>query len=164
MTQDIYSHDNVSTTKIPMAPATRVRSNRRKSLSFAWLEEPYNHTRGEMSLWIAVITQAMMDALSRVNNAEAIYHKNEAIHWLTGNGKDFVMVCLCAGFDPDYIRRKAKRTLITPVAWRAEPRKGKRYLERKGYRNPTKRVKDNHHPAEDTPVQNKVITGCWAGQ
>src|SRR5947208_1331494 len=90
--------------------------------------------RGETSLWVAVITQAMMDALSRCNNAEATYHKHEAIHWLTGNSRDFITVCLFAGLDPDYVRRKSKRALAAPRPWRAEAGKGKRYLERKVYR------------------------------
>lgn len=100
-----------------------------------FLGKSYDSTRGETALWSAVITQALMDALSKSRSAEALYHKHTAIAWLTGNGKDFTMVCLCAGFDPDYVRKKAKRAITCPQRWRAEPGKGKRYLERKKYRN-----------------------------
>ena len=119
--------------------------------------------RGERALWVAVITQAIMDALSRANNSEARYYKNEAINWLTGNSKNFVSVCLNAGFDPDYIRRKAKRTLLQPKNWRAEAGKGKRYLERKEYRK-RKKKPVSHFTApissiEETPT---VIMGPWS--
>jgi hypothetical protein len=134
MTRNIYSDSHAT----PQHPPRYLQRRSSKQADLSWLEEPYNHTRGEMSLWVAVITQAMMDALSKANNAEAIYHKHEATHWLTGNSKDFIMVCLFAGFDPDYIRRKAKRTLIAPTRWRAEAGKGSRYIERKAYRRSKK--------------------------
>jgi hypothetical protein len=140
MIQDADSRHRPSATETSTASAARARPKRRKQHTLAWLEEPYNHTRGEMALWSAVIMQAMQDALNRTRNAEAIYHKNEAIHWLTSNSKDFHMVCLCAGFDPDYIRRNAKRSLLKPVAWRAEAGKGNRYLERKTYRQAKKNL------------------------
>lgn len=75
-----------------------------------------------------------MDALSRSRNPEVQYHKREAIYWLTENNKDFIIVCLHAGMDPDYVRQKAKRAINSPSPWRAEPGSGKRYAERKAYR------------------------------
>jgi len=104
-----------------------------------WLDGgPYNHARSEMALWVAVITQTMMDALNKATSAETTYCKNEAIHWLTSNSRDFITVCLYAGLNPDYVRRKAKRALIAPSPWRAAPGKGKRYQERKAYRQSLK--------------------------
>jgi hypothetical protein len=91
-----------------------------------------------------------MDALSRSRNHEALYHKHMATVWLTGSSKDFIMVCLCAGFDPDYVRKKAKRAIASPQRWRAEPGKGRRYLERKKYRH--KKVSDGDEPTPDTAV------------
>lgn len=120
---------------------SRPRTKRRGQPVFDFGGAPYNHARGETALWVAVITQAMMDALSNAASAEARYHKNEAIHWLTGNSRDFVMVCLSAGMDPDCVRRKAKRALASPSPWRAEAGKGKRYLERKAYRQKLKNQK-----------------------
>ncbi|MDE3016957.1 MAG: hypothetical protein KGI29_08590 [Pseudomonadota bacterium] len=112
------------------------RSRHRRPVE--WPNDPYNHARGETALWAAVITQAMMDALSRAVTAEVKYFKHEATVWLTGNSRDFRTVCECAGFDPGYVRRMAKRALSSPRQWRAEPGTGKRYLERREYRRRNK--------------------------
>lgn len=112
--------------------------SRGKSSSILWLEEAYNTARGETALWVAVITQAMMDALSRCKKSESRYQKHEAISWLTSNSKDFIDVCLAAGMNPDYVRLKAKKILASPLPWRAEAGKGKRYEERRKYREKQK--------------------------
>lgn len=96
--------------------------------------------RGEHALWAAVITQAMMDALSRKRTVEAQHYKQEAIHWLTCNSADFITVCLHAGFDPDYIRVQAKRAMANPKPWRAAPGKGKRYHKRQAQRRRRKQA------------------------
>ena len=127
--------------KVTPSPRKVSRRSPQKPRHHELWNEPYSGIRGERAVWVAVITQAMMDALSRAKNAEARYHKEEAIRWLTGNSKDFVTVCLFAGFDPDYIRMRAKRALAAPTLWRAEPGKGKRYLERKAYREKLKSQK-----------------------
>jgi hypothetical protein len=134
---------------------------KRKSKPYSCADEPYNTVRGESSLWVAVITQAMMDALSRAGSSEALYHKHEAINWLTGNSRDFVLVCLFAGYDPDYIRRRAKRALLTPVSWRAEAGKGQRYHELKAYR---KRLKEKAlGECEGKPAGDSIIiVGPWS--
>lgn len=122
-----------------MGSGTRKKTGRTIPTMSDW---PFGgHTsgvRGEHALWSAVITQALMDALSKSRSVEACYHKQEAIHWLTGNSKDFITVCLFAGFDPDYIRKKAKRAISNPNPWRAAPGEGKRYQERKKYRQQQK--------------------------
>ena len=104
---------------------------RRKSTGIPWLDEPYSQVKGETALWTAVITQAMMDALQRTTSAEARFCKDEAIRWLTSNSKDFIEVCHYANLNPDYVRCKAKKALVSPVAWRAAPGQGKRYKKRK---------------------------------
>lgn len=144
---------------------------RRKNTSPAmqtWLDEPYNSVRGETSLWVAVITQAMMDALSRSRHPEQQYHKQEALRWLTENSKDFHIVCYYAGMDPDYVRRKAKKSLVSPVAWRAAPGQGKRYLERRTYRQRIKKVRGMTNNEEDMrcdPLpaagECQIIAGPW---
>lgn len=113
-------------------------SKGRKVNLFNW-HEPPDDRLPEQSLWVAIITQAMMDALSRAGSAEAAYHRGEAIHWLTTPSKDFNEVCLNAGFEPDYIRRMAKKTLEKKRLWRAPAGKGKRYQERKLYRKRMKK-------------------------
>ncbi len=76
----------------------------------------------------------MQDALSHCQKSESRFNKHEATLWLTESGKDFVDVCLCAGLNPDFVRRKAKQAIAAPSPWRAEAGTGKRYEERKKYR------------------------------
>jgi len=157
MTQDVR-FDASAPNPIASSPKKNPPVHHRKTRHFDWCSGPHNPTKGEAALWMAVITQAMMDALSKATNSEARYHKHEAIRWLTGNGRNFITVCQLADVDPDYIRRKAKRTLASPVAWRAEAGKGKRYLERKAYR---KALKTPKKPLPDEDAGRMVITGPW---
>ncbi|MEQ1706626.1 MAG: hypothetical protein ABL867_11745 [Rickettsiales bacterium] len=121
--------------------------------SFIWLEKACNSARGEMALWVAVITQAIMDARSRCKKSESIYQKHEAICWLTGGSKDFNDVCLCAGLNPDYVRHKAKKIITSPEPWRAEAGKGKRYNERKKYREKQRsKAQDSEEPVTNTKI------------
>ncbi len=98
----------------------------------------------DKALWIAVISRAMLDAISTANDAEQRYHRQEAIAWLTGGGMDFHMVCLMAGMEPSEIRRKAKHAISNPRPWRAAPRTGARFLERLAYRQKLKSRKEIH--------------------
>ena len=135
-------------------------SKRIRSHTDRWLDLQTHHARGERALWVAVITQAMQDAQSRCQKAESVFCKHEAIHWLTGNSKDFITVCLCADMEPDYVRRKAKQVLGSPRPWRAEAGKGKRYLERKAYRE---RMRAEAKQAkQDKGHLPTVINGPWA--
>lgn len=109
---------------------------------------------GEAALWAAVITQALMDALHRPTTAEATYFKHEATVWLTENNRDFRMVCECAGFDPGYVRRMAKRALTSPRKWRADPGHGPRYLERRESRQRIKEEKSCLAPGTRYLEQN----------
>jgi hypothetical protein len=156
MTQEVNFPEeiNIPTQPIPL-PKPKPRPRHKQ---YELVYEPYNTVRGETAVWVAVITQAMMDAMSNARSSEALYHKHEATAWLTGNSKDFITVCHLAGMDPGYVRRKAKRALVAPIAWRAKAGSGKRYQERKSYRERTK-------PAPPTPITSitpTVITGPWA--
>jgi hypothetical protein len=167
MTQDMNFHEFISITRDKKSfPQKNKRESKKKTTGLYWFDDPYNAVQGESAIWVAVITQAMMDALTRSRNPEIIYFKNEAIHWLTGNSKDFVLVCLLAGMDPDYVRQKAKKALLAPIAWRAAPGSGKRYKERKAYREKQKSsAKERSQPDPAFPEfsnqQNKVIIGPW---
>ena len=130
----------------------------KRTLKLNWpFDSSSNPVRGECAMWSAVITQAMMDALSRARTSESSYHKQEAIHWLTSNSSDFTTVCLLAGFDPDYIRKKAKKAIANPRPWRAEPGQGKRYHERREYRRQQLLKNDaaNPSPYSSTPISQK---------
>ena len=143
---------HILTDKSKYRPRTRKRPQ--KTNSVAWLEEHYNSTKGETSLWAAVITQALMDALSKCTKTEAKHYKSEAMRWLTENSKDFIDVCLLAGLNSDYVRQKAKKSIISPSPWRAEAGKGKRYAERKKYREKQKLKEQQQDITNDLP---KVI-------
>lgn len=144
----------ISDTKSSSPHLKPPRKKRRKQDYLSWEAGPYNHVRGEMALWAAVITQAMMDALSHSRNPEIIQHKHEAIRWLTENTRDFVTVCHFAGMNPDYVRKRAKQAIANPVSWRAKAGEGKRYSERKAYRA---RVKKEKNKAATFPV---ISTAC----
>jgi hypothetical protein len=170
MTHNVHSDKCATNTTITsISPSGTLKTKNRKSNYDAFFLEPYNGARGETALWIAVITQAMMDALSHSKQSEAQYHKHEAIRWLSDNSKDFVEVCMSAGLDPDYVRRKAKRALVVPTLWRAAPGKGKRYLERKSYRERMKSsaTKEDsarriHSFSYTTDIGGQIIVGPWA--
>jgi len=132
MIQNIDTHDRIN----PSVPTSSkpLKLKRTKIKYYDIFPERHDPVRGETAVWVAVITQALMDALSKSQNSEALHFKHEATTWLTSNSQNFIMVCTLAGFDPNYIRRKAKRALVSPKSWRAEAGKGNRYAERKAYR------------------------------
>lgn len=72
----------------------------------------------EQSIWRAVITQALMDAASQSRKTEAKRSRNDALNWLLSDSRDFEAVCDNAGFDPGYIRRRAKEALARGFEWR----------------------------------------------
>lgn len=83
---------------------------RSKGTGYGWLLEGPGDTpvRGEVAMWRAVITQALMDALSGSNKTEMQYERSQAVVWLEGRGKDFHTVCHFAQLDPAYVRERAK--------------------------------------------------------
>lgn len=160
MTQDIQQkpaeQHNISST--PANPKPNKRTHR-WAKSIPWYCDIYNPVYGECGLWLAVITQAMMDALNRTRNPEHQKYRDEAIKWLTGNSVDFHFVCLLAGMDADEVRRRAKKAIVSPTRWRAEPGAGVRYTEKKYYRE---RVKREDAPPKTLPEEkSNVITGPW---
>lgn len=82
--------------------------------------QPFNAVRGEMALWQAVITQALMDASCNSHKYEAKLEKLKATRWLLGGSKDFVTVCYHAGLEPSYVREKIRLALSRNCRWRAD--------------------------------------------
>ena len=72
----------------------------------------------EPGLWRAVITQALMDAASRSRKSEAKRSRLDALKWLLSDNNDFEAVCDNAGFDPDYVRTRAREALGRNCEWR----------------------------------------------
>lgn len=72
----------------------------------------------EPGLWRAVITQALMDAASSSRKADARRLRQDALNWLLSDSRDFEAVCDHAGFDPDYVRTRARQALARGCEWR----------------------------------------------
>ncbi len=72
----------------------------------------------EPGLWRAVITQALMDAASQSRKSEAKQSRTAALKWLLTDSADFEYVCDNAGFEPSYVRRRAKEALERGCQWR----------------------------------------------
>lgn len=100
----------------PLPKPTRVRRQKGSSLDDLLFGEPINLSDNEQLLWCAVINQMRTDALSNSRKAEFRHRRREALAWLTGNSRDFRMVCELAGYEPDYIRERAIRELASHVA------------------------------------------------
>lgn len=81
-------------------------------------DSDFNPASGEMALWKAVITQALMDAGSESKKPEAQHEKAKAIRWLLGFSEDFVTVCLNAGKNPERVRDDAKAAIARGCVWR----------------------------------------------
>jgi hypothetical protein len=174
MKQDIHGEDiidnalctllphTVITPEVPTLPSHARKKLRKKEHSLChWFDGPYDTARGEAALWTAVITQALMDGMSKSNNPEQRYHKQVAIQWLTGGSKDFHMVCLMAGLDPGYVRSKSKKALFSVSPWRAPPGKGARYLERKAYRERHNKSEKQAVQEQPEPARAAILTGPW---
>jgi hypothetical protein len=72
----------------------------------------------EPGLWRAVITQALMDAATRSRKPDARRTREDALRWLLGDSNDFEAVCDNAGFDPGYVRKRAREALDRGCEWR----------------------------------------------
>ncbi len=72
----------------------------------------------EPGLWRAVITQALLDAVTRSQKSDARRTRETARNWLLSETRDFEIVCDNAGFDPGYVRRRAREALLRGCEWR----------------------------------------------
>lgn len=69
----------------------------------------------------------------REQNKERV--KDNARRWFYDRGSDLAFFCELAGYDPDYVRRIARRVELHGLPqWRAEAGKGKHYEARKATR------------------------------
>lgn len=69
------------------------------------------HDSPETSLWRAVVTQAMMDALSRSAKRLDRLERARAASWLSGTSRDFHMVCGLAEYSATRVRARAQAAL-----------------------------------------------------
>ena len=74
------------------------------SLENASIETP------EQKLWKAVLSQGVYEACSEKAQALPLTfgEMRSALEWVDLSNRDFITVCIFAGYDPAYIFRKAK--------------------------------------------------------
>lgn len=99
------------------------------------------HTHGsfadhEPGLWRAVITQALLDAASSSRKSDIRRARHDAIAWLLTDSRDFEAVCDHAGFDPDYVRTRARQALARGCEWRLPAGQGWRTQARRQSKRP----------------------------
>ena len=64
----------------------------------------------EQKLWRAVLSQGVYEACSKRARALPLTYgeMRSALEWVDLSNRDFIQVCVYAGYDPAYIFRKAK--------------------------------------------------------
>ena len=64
----------------------------------------------EQKLWKAVLSQGVYEACSKKSQALPLTfgEMRSALEWVDLGNRDFIQVCIYAGYDPAYIYRKAK--------------------------------------------------------
>lgn len=64
----------------------------------------------EEKLWKAVLSQGVYEACSKKAQALPLTYgeMRSALEWVDLSNRDFIMVCIFAGYDPKYVYRKAK--------------------------------------------------------
>ena len=64
----------------------------------------------EQKLWKAVLSQGVYEACSKKAQALPLTYgeMRSALEWVDLGNRDFISVCIYAGYDPAYIYRKAK--------------------------------------------------------
>jgi len=101
-------------------------------------------TNSEVSLWRAVITQALMDAKSNSKKNSFIKAKKEAISWLLGGSDDFILVCELADLDSKYVMNNAKKAIDRGCVWRK--------INHNSHRKPLKKTKKKHNSSKSEVV------------
>ena len=86
----------------------------------------------ETSLWVAVLTRAVLDACKGppqldMTKQTNIPHKNlygynhrAARHFLLSGGPHFREICEMAGRNPDYVRQKVRKILLRKDGWNVD--------------------------------------------
>ncbi len=97
-------------------------------------------------LFIAIITQAIQDAVYKGKNRELLFHKHVARDWLFSGNGNFHFICHAAGLDPSYVQDLAGKAIEQGYTLQKPVGQGKyweynhqRYLKKKG---------DMRHPLE----------------
>ena len=67
-------------------------------------------TTPEQKLWKAVLSHGVYEACAKKYQALPLTYgeMRSALEWIDLGNRDFIQVCIYAGYDPAYIYRKAK--------------------------------------------------------
>ncbi len=70
---------------------------------------PEEQRTPEEKLWKAVLSQGVYEACTKRHQALPLTYAEmkSTINWIDLSNKDFLMVCSLAGYDPNYVYRKA---------------------------------------------------------
>ena len=135
----------------------------------------------ETSLWIAVLTRAVLDAckgppdldMTRPANIthQNHYHydRDQARHFFMEGGTHFRLICELAGRDPNYVQQQVRKVLLRKNGWNVDVpitshyRQGpKRGIKRGKYRKKFRAVKTVGRPRKKD--MSYVIRGSKGGR
>jgi len=86
----------------------------------------------ETSLWIAVLTRAVLDACkgppdldmtrkaNRSHQNHYTYARDQARHFFLSGGPHFREICEMAGRDPDYVQAKIRKVILRKNGWNVD--------------------------------------------
>ena len=63
----------------------------------------------EQSIWKAVLLQAFVDLKSNSKKKIAKTYRMKSAIWFNLNNSDFVRICYLAGYEPEYVYKKANK-------------------------------------------------------
>ena len=114
----------------------------------------------ETSLWVAVLTRAVLDAVKGpphldMSKRANISHKNhytydrdQARHFFMEGEKHFKNVCEMAGRNPDYVQQKIRKILLRKNGWNVDVPITSHYRQGRGKkRGPKKHLTGNAYYA-----------------
>jgi|GEM_PF-7073259 len=77
-----------------------------------------SHKGGEISLWRAVIAQAVIDAVSNCKRKDRQLAKKSAIEWFSINNENFLTVCNFAKMSPQDVLAKSLYAIQSANSWK----------------------------------------------
>ena len=128
----------METTEKPKPKKYRSQKQKDNHISRFLPNEECEQFDGHRALFRAKILQHLLDLISKAKAEDTERNRMLAKRFFFGTDaevvEDFTTVCDLAGYSADVVRRMAYRAMSEGVKWRAAPREGARYEERRGYR------------------------------
>ena len=91
--------------------------------------EKFPSARGEISLFRAVIMQAITDCYTLSKRTEDANARYDAVEWFRLDNYDFLKICRYADMDPEFVLSKAKEAISNGCIWRKNCPKEKKLKE-----------------------------------